>query len=361
VRGARAIGLPSTRLGISVAALTWGPLFVLSGIERTWISGSAVPFLYSLGTHARLLVAIPLFFLAERAFDARARQAIRLLVTTGIVPEQVVPQLNAALCRTLRWRDAWHIEAALIVTAFILLANGIRSDIASDISTWRFAGDHRTLAGWWYAIVSIPIFQFLIWRWCVRMVVWSLLLRRIARLDLHLMPIHPDGVAGLGMFGMTQMTFAPIMFGIMAMLVASYSEQLLFGAATMQQFVLPLAGAIAGNTVLAIAPLLMFSRRLFVVKHHGLVTYGSLAQHYTRAFDDKWVRHDPSSELLGSPDIQSLADLRTSFEIVRTMRLIPIARSEIVVLALAGIVPTLPLVLFVVSLNQLIIQGVLHI
>jgi hypothetical protein len=160
------------------------------------------------------------------------------------------------------------------------------------------------------------------------------------------------------MFGAAQMTFAPIGFGITAMLVASYSERLLFAAATIQQFILPLAGAIAGNTLLAIAPLLTFSRRLFLVKQKGLIAYSALSQGYVRAFDDKWVHRDSSTELLGSSDIQSLADLSTSFEIVRTMRLIPIARSEILVLLLVGILPTLPLVLFVVSLDQLIIQGV---
>src|SRR4029453_6633273 len=124
---------------------------------------------------------------------------------------------------------------------------------------------------------------------------WSLLLWRVARLDLRLIPIHPDGVAGLGMFGTAQIAVAPIVFAITAMLAASYAEQLLFRAATIRQVLLPLAAAIAASTFLAIAPLLTFSGRLFRAKYEGLMTYGALSQCYVQAFDDKWVRHDPSN------------------------------------------------------------------
>jgi hypothetical protein len=49
-------------------------------------------------------------------------------------------------------------------------------------------------------------------------------------------------------------------------------------------------------------------------------------QRYVRDFDDKWLRGGTSTDepLLGNADVQSLADLANSFEVVRTMRIVPV-------------------------------------
>jgi hypothetical protein len=348
------------RLGAGAAVAAWLPLFLLAIVDGTVTSGSTVPFLHSLGTHVRLLVAVPLFFFTEATFDRRVRQVVRQIAETQLASMDQLPRLERAVQQARRWRDAWYIEAAIVAITILLLVNGVRTDVAADLSTWRTAGGQRTLAGWWYALVSIPLFQFLIWRWCARMLIWWQLLWRIATLDLRLVPTHPDRAAGLGMLGVAHVTLAPLGFASTAMLVASYVEQLLFGSATVRQVILPLAGWIACATLLVIAPLTAFSHRLFLVKEDGLLTYGLLASSYVQAFDDKWVRQGPATQeaLLGSADIQSLADLATSFEIVRTLRLVPIAPLQVLALLLAAIAPTLPLVLFVIPLDELIIRGV---
>jgi hypothetical protein len=75
--------------------------------------------------------------------------------------------------------------------------------------------------------------------------------------------------------------------------------------------------------------------------------YGTLAQRYVRDFDDKWP-------LLGSADIQSLADLGNSFEIVRSMRPAPVTKEAVVQLAVITLVPVAPLVLTMVPLDELL-------
>src|SRR3954464_12892160 len=55
-------------LGVAIALLTWMPLFALAAVTHSLTSGSTMPFLQSLGTHVRLLVAIPLMFVAEARF-----------------------------------------------------------------------------------------------------------------------------------------------------------------------------------------------------------------------------------------------------------------------------------------------------
>ena len=82
----RTLGLPGlVSFGPAIALLTWAPLAALSALGNTEAIGPTVPFLQSLGTHVRLLVAIPLFFVAEAAFDLRVRQAMRAMVASVIV------------------------------------------------------------------------------------------------------------------------------------------------------------------------------------------------------------------------------------------------------------------------------------
>jgi len=74
-----------------------------------------------------------------------------------------------------------------------------------------------------------------------------------------------------------------------------------------------------------LGPLLVFSPKLEAAKRKGLREYGTLAQRYVRECDDKWLRGGrPADEpLIGSADIQSLADLGNSFEVVKGMRWAP--------------------------------------
>ena len=63
-------------LGAILALVTWRPLLILSAVDGTLMGGRMVPFLPSVGTHMRFLVAIPLFFIAEAAFDLRTGQVV---------------------------------------------------------------------------------------------------------------------------------------------------------------------------------------------------------------------------------------------------------------------------------------------
>jgi hypothetical protein len=184
------------------------------------------------------------------------------------------------------------------------------------------------------------------------------LLWRINRLDLQLTPTHPDLAAGLGGFGEAHMALAPLSVGISAMLAASFAEETLYAGADVSRFVLPLTGTVCTTVLLIVAPLLTFAPRLIRVRQEGLLEYGTLAARYVRAFDDKWIRHktQPREPLLGSADLQSLADLTNSFEVIRSMRIVPIALFQVLVLVAATALPALPLALFILPFNELVLK-----
>ncbi len=348
------------RIGLALSFFTWLPLGALTLIPHTPPAGPALPFILSFGTHARLLLAIPLFFLAEAIFDARIRQVLRSIVDVGVVPEHQRSRLNGVLRQVITLRDAWHVEAVLLVLTLVLILWGVRTDLSIAIPSWRTSvGGDRTPAGWWYGLVAIPVFQFLFWRWCARLVVWWYLLWHVGHLELRLIPTHPDLAGGLGGLGVAHVALAPVGVSMSALLVGTLAEQVLYAGARVQDYTMTLVGLIAAITFILIAPLLRFSLLLLEVRQHGLLEYGALATRYVRAFDDKWLRQGrpPDEPLLGSADVQSLADLSNSFEVISRMRYLPMSLSQFLALVGLTALPTLPLVLFVVSFQELVLRG----
>lgn len=364
-RLAGAIGLPRSPegfvwLGIGMALLAWVPLFALTVATGTFTSGSAVPFLPSLGTHVRLLLAIPLIFVAEEIFNQRVRTGLQAIVRSKLVPAEELPRLRQALFTAIRWRDTWAIEGVLALITVGLIVKGLRVDLPGELTTWRHAPDQQqTLAGLWYGVVALPLFQFLVWRSIARVLIWGYLLWTLCRMDLRLVPTHPDLCGGLGPLGDVHVGLGPLSFALSAILVATFAEEVLYGHRDVRDAVMPLAVMVVASTCVLVAPLVLFMPKLFTAKHRGVREYGVVAASYTSAFERKWVRGTPppSEPLLGSPDIQSLADLASSFDIVQHMRVVPIAFNQLVLLAVAALAPALPLILFVIPLEDLIIRG----
>ncbi len=363
-RIARSLGLPGgraglVRLGLAITLLTWLPPAVMSAIGKILLTGSELPFFSSVGTHVRLLVAIPLFFVAEVLFDRRAGESLRRMFEAQIVAPGNQPAFARALRSTMRWRNSWVPEVVLLVLAFVLISSGVRTDLPENLQTWRTMPDGRnTMAGWWYAIVSLPAFQFLMGRWCWRLLLWWVLLWRIARFDLQLMPTHPDRAGGLGMLGVVHLDLAPLGAAGGAVLAANFAPLLMLGSARLEAFAVPAVAYVALMTLTLIAPLFFFTPRLLEVKQRGLMLYGALAADYTIAFDRKWLRKDarPDESILGTADLQSLADLANSFGVIQSMRLIPMTLNQLVRLVAAAALPMAPLLLYVFSLDELIIR-----
>jgi len=80
-----------------------------------------------------------------------------------------------------------------------------------------------------------------------------------------------------------------------------------------------------------------------------------LAARYVTEFEAKWTSGgSPAREpLLGTPDLQSLADLGNSVRVVRTMRWVTIGSRLLTAMTLAALVPLAPLLLFQYPLAEL--------
>jgi hypothetical protein len=239
--------------------------------------------------------------------------------------------------------------------------------MAVRADTWyaRPAGEELMLsaAGRCYAWFSLPAFQFILLRWYYRIFLWARFLWRVSRLDLRLAPGHPDRAGGLGFLGVSTYSFVPLLLGQSVVVSAMIASRILNEGAVLQAFKYELAGALVLALLQALGPLLVFVPVLVSAKRRGLREYGLLAERYVREFEHKWLHGGAAAgePLVGSPDIQSLADLGNSYSVVASMRPVPFGKETVVQLLTAAAVPLLPLALTVVPLDELLrrVMGVL--
>jgi hypothetical protein len=202
----------------------------------------------------------------------------------------------------------------------------------------------------------LPIFQFILIRWWFRLVLWARFLWLVSRLDLDLSPAHPDRAGGLGFLGTSTAAFAPLLVAQSALVSAMAAGRILNEGAQLQSFKVELAGMLGFALLQALGPLLVFGPALARAKRRGLREYGLLGDRYVREFDGKWIRGgaSPDEPLVGTSDIQSLADLNGSFSVVRSMRPLPFGKETIVQLVVTTALPGLPLLLTVMPLDEIV-------
>jgi hypothetical protein len=191
----------------------------------------------------------------------------------------------------------------------------------------------------------------------MRLFIWFRFLWQVNQIELNLIPTHPDRCGGLSFLGNSSYAFAPILFAQGALLAGLVADRVLYRGETLQSFRFQIAGFIVFFVVAVLAPLLMFSPRMARARRKGLADYGLLAQRYVESFDQKWVRDSLSPvELLGTGDIQSLADLGNSYQVIHEMHIVPFRLQDISRLAVATAAPLSPLLLTVFSFEELMIR-----
>jgi hypothetical protein len=214
-----------------------------------------------------------------------------------------------------------------------------------------------TLPGYWLGFVSIPIAQFILFRWYLRLLIWFWLLWRVSRLNLRLVPTHPDRAGGIGFLGEVVHAFSPVLFAQGAVLAGVIANRILYQGQNLVSFRATIFGLISLFVLVVLGPLTVFTPLLFRARLRGLSDYGTLAMSYVRDFDAKWVRGGAKARdegILGTSDIQSLADLANSYAIVRDMRVVPFTLTDAILLVVATALPLLPLLLTMMPLDELL-------
>lgn len=347
---------------VLASAIIWLPLLVLCAIEGTLLGGVDIPFLPDIETHARFLVGVPLMILAELVVHQRLRGIVAQFVERGLVSAASMERFIAALRSAMAWRNAWFVEIALIALVYTL-GHYIRAEyIALDASTWYATVGTGTTAlspaGFWFTYVANPVLQFVLVRWGYRLLIWSRFLWQVARLELDLIPTHPDRNGGLGFLGGGAYAFAPLLTALGAMLAGMIANRIFHQGASLAAFKLEIVVLVALGMLLLMGPLLVFAPKILAAQRQGLRDYGAFAAEYMRDFDRRWLRSDDhdGEALLGTGDIQSLADIGNAFAVIREMKGAIVSRAMLTQLTVATLLPFVPLVFTMIPIEQLLDQ-----
>jgi hypothetical protein len=355
-----ALELLSRRM-VGIPLIAWLPLLVLTAYQGLAVGHAVeVPFVYDFAVHARFLVAVPILLLAEIMVHERIMRVVRQFVDTGVITPETMPGFREAIASTMRLRNSLLVEVGMAIFAFGFGWAVWRGDTGVTHSTWfaNIVDGHprATFAGWWYLHVSIPMFQFLLFRWYFRLFVWFTFLRRVSRLPLRLIPTHPDRAGGLGFVGTAAHAFVPVILAQSVVLSAVVGSRIVFHGGKLVTFQYEIAAFVILQLILVLGPPLVFLKTLLELKRQGRREYGVLAARYTSEFHEKWIQgRAPAGEpLLGSSDIQSLADLANSYTVISERKPVPFGKETMTQVIGAAAIPLLPLALSIVPANEIL-------
>ena len=344
---------------LAISLVAWLPLAVLSAVESHLFGTQSLTFFQDIESHVRFLLALPALILAELVVHRRLGREVKLFVERGIITPAERPKFDAAIESAIRARNSKPLEVALLLCVYTGGTWIWRHEVALGATTWygvpHGAGIDLTLAGYWYSFVSIPIFQFVLFRWYLRLAIWFLFLWRVSRLNLSLLPAHPDRAGGIGFLGGSSIAFGPILFAQGALLAGVIASRIFYQGQSLLSFKMTIGGMVGFLVVAILGPLTMFTSHLWRTKRRGMRAYGTLATVYVADFDQKWIRGRGNGEaILGSADIQAFADLGNTYRAVRDMRPVPFSLNDAIRLASAAAVPILPLMLTIMPLEELV-------
>jgi hypothetical protein len=360
IRGA---GPSIGRRVIGFLLITWVPLLLFSLIEGRALGPTPrESLLLDFAAYARFFLAVPLIFMAEVVAGPRLRAAGLHFVQANFVRPEDLPAVEAAILRAARRREALLPELIMLGIALFgawYLTVETWSG-GTTTATWTSAavkgGTGLSLAGLWYQFVAVPILQFFACRWLWRLFIWTGFLRDLSRLKLNLVATHPDRAGGLGFLGGAHLSLAIFAFAFSCVLSAHVAFQVYFEAVPIETFKVLFVVYLVLMELICLGPLLIFVPLLARTRREGLRQYSILANTYNRAFEQKWVASQtpPDEPLLGSADIQSLADLGNSFGVIREMGLFPFSRQQILQIAVVASLPGLPLIFLVMPVGELL-------
>jgi hypothetical protein len=347
------------RRAIFAIVIAWLPLFLLSTAQRlAFTHGVAIPFVRDFAANVRFAVALPILIFAESGIDRRWRTLVLEFLRSDLVHIDQVPAFDSILNKITHLRDHFFPELVLLFLAYLPSLLLHQSEILLGGDNWHFLAGTTTLsfAGWWFKIISMPLYRFVMLRWFWRMILWTIFLRRVSRINLHLVATHTDRAAGLGFLSEGQIAFSPIVFAGSCVVASEIGNAIAYEGATIVSLKFVMIGYAVLAVVVLLLPLLVVVPTLIKVKKRALFEYGGLVTQHDQLFHTKWIegRQSPRDEILGSSDTSSLADLGTSFSVIRDMSFIPIDKPTLIGLTVAALLPMIPVIVLTTPLNDLI-------
>lgn len=334
----------NTRAAIFVG-LAWGvPLLLSLMAGNAFGAFSEKPFLLHPTAWARFFIAVGIFILVEGYVEKRLGAILRQFLQAPLLAPASLKAAAKSVGRALDRRNSQLAEAVCLTFAIVLTIGSAYNLFATHTSSWlvQSAADGKslTMAGWWCVVFSSSIFFFLIARWIWRLVVWGLLLRELAALELRLVVTHPDGYGGLGFVGEFPNAYTPLVFALGCVNGAVIAEALIKGTIAAATYGYVMAGWLIVVHVLLALPLTAFSAPLSDLKEQTLLLSGALATRHFRATERSALgRNVCAATDASSETADEVANPSTIFTAAKKLPTFLFSRSTLLPVSAAALLP----------------------
>ena len=345
------------RRALIVLLLGWFPLVFLILAEDYSNSVSLKSFFTDFGVHARSLIAAPLLVLVELPCLRRLDEIIEYFPGAGIVGDDEQLQFRKIIASTRSLMQSTIPELIAIVLAYAIAT--LLVSVAKDLNVrpWYITGplnSNPSWAGWWYALVSVPLLLVLFFGWLWRLMLWGRFLTKVARMKLRLIAAHPDRTSGLKFLNSSLFAFSPVAFTFGVVAAGSAATRVYYLGVTLEGIQKTIVGVLILVLIVFVSPLLVFAYKLHRAKMLGIFAYGGLAEGVGRSFEEKWLANYEkyASGALEATDFSATTDLYGVVSNVYEMRVLPFDFRGLITLAVSTLIPFLPVVLMTIPLKE---------
>jgi hypothetical protein len=354
-------GLGVLRRILFFVLVCWVPLVALAFLEGRTVGQARDPLFQHFAIHARCLVAIPLFVLADCVAN-RSTLAIRHFVSAGLVDEALAPRFWEILRQTEHLKNSWLPFTGILVLVILNSALSVATFPSATELSWavvqREGGPGLVAAGWWSILVTRAVFLFLLLTWLWRGLILGLLLWRISRLDLRLVPAHADQAGGLGFVDVAVQVLVPVVFAISAVVAASFGHEVRYHGRPVASYYNLMALLVLLSLFFILGPLLAFAGKLSRLKVTSRLNYGGLVAQHGRLVDRRWIRGETLEDdaLLNAGELGPVVDIASMHEIVRGIRLVPFNMQPVLMVVVAALLPMVPVLALQIPLKEMLMK-----
>jgi len=336
-----------------LVAIAWLPLFIAMILELA--TGAPVDSAArDPAMHVRLLITLPLLFIAEHLLEIRCAGAEKAMRRDAVVERAT---WDAIVSRAESLRDWWPIEAGLALGVL-----GLGQVALWGVGGWSglVTGHHITVrptfSTFWCVALALPLVQFLMFRWLWRWGIWSYVLVRMTRVSLSLNTLHPDKAGGLRALGSPIDAFAVYIAGLAAIFSAAWTVQLHERRTTLNEISPAFFTFVIMAFIVACGPLLPFASHLYRARYRDTVAYHGLARRYVDEFRRKWLFEPTGESPVGAQDIQSFNDLGGSYATSAATRLYPFSVRSVINVWGGAIIPMIPVLFATTPVSEIALR-----
>ena len=341
---------------IIMAALSWIPLALITTIHvLTKGDQGGVSFLADLTMYTRLLFAVPCFILVEKSIDRIFIQYVQ--TTEKVIHPDFKKQFDKTLNTIDKLSNSWLPEVIILLFIYALVLfnwNNMHVFESGRGYLVDSGTEKLTLAGWYFILFSLPVYQLLVFRWIWRFIIWVYSIIRFSRFEFRLEAMHTDQMAGLG-----YMNLFPMYFSFLAMVYGSIyasviAMEILYNGSSLIDYIYNIIFFILAMVFFLYAPLLTYIPLLLRTKARGIYLFGSLNTEHNNDYMEKWIYNkNPKDEILGALDNSSLNDITGSYSAVMNMKVVPFNPRMFLTSFLLLCIPFVPLVFTMYSPGEL--------